>query len=203
EHRAARRVGAQHPGDRRCPPQSEHEARADPRQPVRRCERYDLGRVRPTLPGARLQGRNDGRGHRSHHGVPAGGRDLRGRRRPYRLRPTGTTSRRRGDVGGFGGVIGTGTAEGIDALNTYFPLAEFRRNVMAGGNASIYPADNFSPVSLDDAGFVNRGAGDYRLDSSSPYHNAATDGSDVGANITALDASTAGAISGVPPAGSD
>ena len=109
----------------------------------------------------------------------------------------------RGNVGGFGGVIGTGTAEGIDTLNTYFPLAEFRRNVTAGGNASIYPADNFFPLSLDDVGFVNRGAGDYRLDSSSPYHNAATDGSDVGANITALDASTAGAISGIPPAGSD
>ena len=109
----------------------------------------------------------------------------------------------RGDVGGFGGVIGTGTAEGIDTLNTYFPLAVFVRNVLVGGNASIYPANNSFPVSLDDVGFVNRGAGDYRLDSSSPYHNAATDGTDVGANITALDAATAGAISGVPPAGSD
>jgi len=109
----------------------------------------------------------------------------------------------RGNVGGFGGVIGTGTAEGIDTLNTYFPLAEFRRNVMAGGNASIYPADNFFPLSLDDVGFVNRGAGDYRLASSSPYHNAATDGTDVGANINALEASTEGVISGIPPAGSD
>src|SRR5206468_7632031 len=182
EHRAARRVGAQHPGDRRCPPQSEHEARADPRQPVRRCERYDLGRVRPTLPGARLQGRNDGRGHRSHHGVPAGGRDLRGRRRPYRLRPTGTTSRRRGDVGGFGGVIGTGTAEGIDTLNTYFPLAEFRRNILAGGSVSMYPPDNFFPPSLTDVKFVDLAHGDYHLARSSPYSNMATDGTDVGAD---------------------
>ncbi len=109
----------------------------------------------------------------------------------------------RGNVGSFGGVIGTGTAEGVDTLNTYFPLAVFLGNVLAGGNASIYPAGNFFPSSLDDVGFVNRGAGDYRLASSSPYHNAATDGTDVGANINALEASTEGVISGIPPAGSD
>src|SRR5437867_3194845 len=97
---------------------------------------------------------------------------------------------------GVAGIIGTGTPEGIATLTTYFPLAIFQRNILAGGNALIYPPDNFFPASLSAVGFVGLAGGDYRLAASSPYKNAATDGTDVGVNVDALGAATAGVISG-------
>src|SRR5262249_55792935 len=96
---------------------------------------------------------------------------------------------------GFG-FIGTGTAEGISTLTTYFPLAVFLGNVIAGGNAAIYPPGNFFPSSLAAVGFVDLAGGNYRLAPSSAYKNAGTDGTDIGANIDALEAATAGVISG-------
>src|SRR5881296_936851 len=98
---------------------------------------------------------------------------------------------------GFG-FIGQGAAEGISTLTIYFPLAVFQRNVIAGGNAAIYPADDFFPSSLAAVGFVDFAGHNYRLAASSPYKNAATDGTDIGANIDALEASTASVISGAP-----
>ncbi len=100
---------------------------------------------------------------------------------------------------GFG-FIGGGTLEGLPTLTVYFPLAVFTRNVLAGANALIYPIDNFFPPSLDAVGFVDRVAGNYRLAPSSPYKNAATDGTDIGADIDALDAATAGVLTGSPSA---
>ncbi len=98
---------------------------------------------------------------------------------------------------GFG-FIGQGAAEGISALTSYFPLAVFQRNIIAGGNAAIYPADNLFPSSLDAVGFLDPAGGNYRLAASSPYKNAATDGTDIGANMDALGAATASVISGAP-----
>ena len=98
---------------------------------------------------------------------------------------------------GFG-FIGQGAAEGISTLTIYFPLAVFQRNVIAGGNAAIYPADNLFPSSLDAVGFLDPAGGNYRLAASSPYKNAATDGTDIGANMDALGAATASVISGAP-----
>ena len=69
---------------------------------------------------------------------------------------------------GFG-FIGQGAAEGISTLTIYFPLAVFQRNVIAGGNAAIYPADNLFPSSLDAVGFVDLAGHNYRLAASSPY----------------------------------
>ena len=39
---------------------------------------------------------------------------------------------------------------------------------------------------MDDVGFTNRSARNYRLTPESPYKNAATDGTDIGANIDAM-----------------
>ena len=86
---------------------------------------------------------------------------------------------------GFG-FMGQGAAEGISTLTSYFPLAVFQRNVIAGGNAAIYPADNLFPSSLDAVGFVDLAGHNYRLAASSPYKNGATDGTDIGANMDAL-----------------
>ncbi|HEY2987978.1 MAG TPA: carbohydrate-binding protein, partial [Candidatus Binatia bacterium] len=102
------------------------------------------------------------------------------------------------------GVTGSGTGTGFSTLNAYFPGLVFARNVLAGGNSSNYPVNNFFPSSLSSVGFVNLGGGDYRLAASSPYNNAATDGTDVGADLDSLLAVTASVVNGItttnPPA---
>ena len=101
------------------------------------------------------------------------------------------------------GLHGTGTASGLATLNTYFPDYTFDKNVIAGGNPSAYPADNFFPASLNDVGFVDRAGGNYRLAASSPYKNGGTDGKNIGADFDVLEAATGGAIAGSrndPPA---
>lgn len=86
------------------------------------------------------------------------------------------------------GVKGSGKGVGNATLAAYFPGAVFVRNVLVAGVASDYPADNFFPRSLDAVGFINRGGGDYRLASRSPYKNAATDGKDLGVDFEGLSA---------------
>src|SRR5207245_1070306 len=82
----------------------------------------------------------------------------------------------------------------------YAPGAAFVRTAPAGGAAAAYPSDNFFPASLDLVGFLNLAGGDYHLAPSSPYKNTATDGRDLGADIDALTAATASALSGVSSA---
>jgi hypothetical protein len=78
------------------------------------------------------------------------------------------------------GVIGTNHGVGLDTLSAYFPGAVFDRNVLVGGSSSLYPVDNFFPGTLGAVGFVAPTAGDYSLSPSSPYHDQATDGTDIG-----------------------
>jgi hypothetical protein len=92
------------------------------------------------------------------------------------------------------GVKGDGTATGNDTLDTYFPAAQFEKNVLVGAKAALYPAPNFFPATLADVGFVNLAAGNYRLKASSPYRGAALDGDDVGADIDAIAAATGQAL---------
>jgi hypothetical protein len=70
----------------------------------------------------------------------------------------------------------------------YFPTGVFTDGIFAGSKPSIYPVNNYYPTSYDTVGFVNLAGGDYRLASTSPYHNGATDGTDVGCNIDAMNA---------------
>jgi hypothetical protein len=95
------------------------------------------------------------------------------------------------------GVAGTGTT-GNPALtlSTFFPGVVFLRNVLSGGRATSYPANNYFPATLNDVRFVDMAGGNYRLQAASPYKNAGTDGRDVGADIDAVAAATAGAVSG-------
>jgi hypothetical protein len=90
-----------------------------------------------------------------------------------------------------GAAWGDGVQRGTTALGIYFPGAVFARNVIPGANPAVYPANNFYPGSLAAVGFVNLGAGDYRLSAGSPYVNKATDGGCVGCNFAALDAAMA------------
>lgn len=94
------------------------------------------------------------------------------------------------------GIKGDGTGIGNSTLNAYFPGLIFQKNILAGGNASDYPTDNYlnPPASLNDVGFTNYNGGnggDYLLTASSPYNG-------IGADINALRAAVAGVVEGVP-----
>ena len=95
------------------------------------------------------------------------------------------------------GITGSGTGEGSDSLRRYFPEAIFRRNVIVGGTAGRYPADNFFPATLQEAGLAIPRGGDFRLTLVPPYARAATDGRDPGADTDAL----AQALGGMASAG--
>jgi parallel beta helix pectate lyase-like protein len=85
------------------------------------------------------------------------------------------------------GVVGSGQGVGVYALNYYFPGAIFQNNVIVGVPSEIkYPADNFTPASLSQVGFVDLAGGDYRLGPTSPYRKARKDGKAVGCDFTAL-----------------
>jgi hypothetical protein len=90
------------------------------------------------------------------------------------------------------GIFGSGTGVGRLTIATYFPGGVVRGNVIAGGNAGQYPADNMFPRSLEGVGFVNRAGGDYRLAPASRYRNAGSDGRDPGVDVDALTAALAG-----------
>ncbi len=98
--------------------------------------------------------------------------------------------------GFFGSAVGTGKA----ALAAYYASPVFTNNVDMGGSASSYPSGNSFPaawaaVQLTD--YTNCNGGTYSvaacaLRSTSRYHNAGTDGKDIGANVGAVNATTAG-----------
>ena len=67
------------------------------------------------------------------------------------------------------GVMADSTGEGNIGLARFTPSYVFRNNVIAGANAAQYPPNNFYPASLNEIGFVNPGAGDYRLSPASRY----------------------------------
>lgn len=74
------------------------------------------------------------------------------------------------------------------------------KNVVADATCSVYPGtttQTFCPTSAAlNADFTNFSANDFTLKSTSAYHNAASDGTDVGANIATINALTDIAISG-------
>jgi hypothetical protein len=77
---------------------------------------------------------------------------------------------------------------------------------LAGATSSSYPAGNFTPiVSAWQAAFVNysfsggntaQGPADYHILATSSFHNAATDGTDLGADIDAVNTAISGVVSG-------
>jgi hypothetical protein len=85
------------------------------------------------------------------------------------------------------GVLGSDRSPGLDSLGFFFPGYEFNKNVIVGVPPEIrYPTNNFLPLLLNLAGFVDLAGGDYRLARTSPYKNAGTDGKDVGCDFSAL-----------------
>lgn len=95
------------------------------------------------------------------------------------------------------GVHGDGKGTGTSSLNAYLPGAVFQHNVLIGGDSNLYPQTNYFPVTMADVGFANPSGGDYSLSASSRYRGFGTDGKDVGVDMSALNAATAGVIQGV------
>jgi Right handed beta helix region len=82
------------------------------------------------------------------------------------------------------GIIGEDYGVGQPAIAAYISGGEVRRNVMAGGDSAQYPPDNFFPnVGELMKEFVDGAGGDYRLQPSSRFRTAGTDGSMLGANV--------------------
>ena len=98
---------------------------------------------------------------------------------------------------GDGNVSSEAAAGPAAALATSFPGAVFTRNVLLDGNTSAYPAGNWFPPGSTPVVNAFSGGSDYHLVPGSPYKNAGTDGRDIGADIDAVNAATAGALPGV------
>lgn len=80
------------------------------------------------------------------------------------------------------GVHGDGQSVGAGTIAAYFPGALFSWNVLAGGQASRYPAGNMFPsVEEFEGSFVDFTAGDYRLKPESAFFRSSTDGGPIGA----------------------
>lgn len=94
------------------------------------------------------------------------------------------------------GVIGDSHAPGNDSIQTFLPSATFTHNALvalpSGMSATSYPPGNLFPASLAAVEFVDMAMDDYRLQATSPLHDAATDGTDVGANVAGIEKATAG-----------
>lgn len=90
------------------------------------------------------------------------------------------------------GVKGSGQGVGQTTIDAYFPGSTFQKNVLVGGPEKSYPMGNFFPATMQDVGFVDYDAGDFRLKPDSPYAKAGTDGLDVGADVAAVLERTAG-----------
>jgi hypothetical protein len=84
--------------------------------------------------------------------------------------------------GFFGANVGSGTP----ALNANFTSWVFAKNVIVGAPSGSYPSGNFFPASIAEVGFMNPGSGNYSLAPGSSYKAAATDGTDIGANLSGV-----------------
>jgi len=92
------------------------------------------------------------------------------------------------------GIKGDSRGTGNSTIVYFFPDGIFKKNVIVGGQSSNYPADNFFPATLDSVKFVNTAGGNFRLEATSPYKNAGTDGKDLGCDMDLINA----AINGIP-----
>jgi hypothetical protein len=84
------------------------------------------------------------------------------------------------------GVVGDGSSSGTTTIDRYMPAGVFKKNVIVNGRAAIYPKKNFFPASMDEVGFVDAAAGDFRLADTSQFKNAGTKDRDIGADLNAI-----------------
>ncbi|HEY8559026.1 MAG TPA: PKD domain-containing protein [Pyrinomonadaceae bacterium] len=96
----------------------------------------------------------------------------------------------------YGSVLAN-TGAGTAALDYGYVNHDVRANVFAGANApGAYPSGNFFPT-LYESLFTDYANGIFTLPGGSPYERAATDGANIGANMTALNAAVSPAVTGL------
>jgi len=110
---------------------------------------------------------------------------------------------------GLYGIYGTGVGTGQIALTTFISSYTYNdlilMNASGTSDGSLWPSGTYwsTPGGVQ---FTDASSGNYQLLSTSPYHNAGTDGKDVGVwDWTCLNADTAAALAGtfVPGSGCD
>lgn len=82
--------------------------------------------------------------------------------------------------------------EGSSSLATFAPNAAFAGNAIIGAQASRYPAGNYFPATIGTTGFIDAAGFNWRLSTGSALKGRATDGTDPGAAIPAVEAATHG-----------
>lgn len=98
------------------------------------------------------------------------------------------------------GIMGDGGRTGSYSIDMYFPGGVVTNNVLAGGNASLYPVPNAFPTLAQwNASFVDLANHDYRILSSSVFYSAGAGGSVPGADLGKLyDATKPSGSAGTP-----
>lgn len=81
------------------------------------------------------------------------------------------------------GIKGDGANSGNSSISKFLPNSVITKNVFAtpveAGWEPYYPPGNYFPATLEEVGFMNYPE-NLKLSASSPYHNAGTDGTDLG-----------------------
>lgn len=94
---------------------------------------------------------------------------------------------------------GAGTSEGTPTFDASFVTYTMTNNAVIEG-AGSYPSGNFLPANTGAVGFVNFAGGDYSLTPGGTYAaggaSDATDGTDLGADVAAVESYAAAAIAG-------
>jgi hypothetical protein len=99
-------------------------------------------------------------------------------------------------AGGSYGVLGSGTGVGQASWNAWTSQSSFTNNalIMADLYGNTFPSNNFYPTSPSAVGFESFDGGDFRLSLVSPYKNKASDGTDLGVDMTVLLAAVSGVV---------
>ena len=100
------------------------------------------------------------------------------------------------DTGQNGAFFGNAVGAGNLVVTNYTPGANFKNNCVYGPNGGVGGFSNFANTQTpanQAAIFVNPGS-NFQVSASSVCHTAASDGLDIGANIAAVNAATAGVV---------
>ncbi len=99
------------------------------------------------------------------------------------------------------GVKGDGTNSGHQTIARYLPGVIFEHNVLAGGPASQYPANNYFPSVVEfEAQFVNPAAENFALVPGSSFGAASSSGAPLGADLRTMSRVMNGGAAGDPDA---
>lgn len=97
--------------------------------------------------------------------------------------------------GGLYGIIGSNTGSGLPSWQAWAPDGQFTNNaVIIDTQGTPYPAGNFFPKAASFVGFENYAGGDFRLSLVSPFKGKGTDGKDIGADVSVIEAAVRGVV---------